>query len=164
MEHKPMEVMQYFQRAHLLRTILNRRTAMESGLFQGQLPMLEYVHRHKGCTQRDVAKEMMVTPASVAVSFKRMEKAGILERVVDDKDARCNQVFLTPKGLALMEECRAGFDTLDATTFQGFTSEELAVFSGFLQRMIKNMSGDEFRNASIHELVAELNDKRAMDS
>ena len=81
-----MEVMQYFQRAHLLRTILNRRTAMESGLFLGQLPMLEYIWLHDGCTQVEVAQALDVSAASVAVSTKRLQKAGLLVKKTDEKE------------------------------------------------------------------------------
>jgi len=150
------EVTRRFKRAHLLRVIWDRRTSTPFGLYQGQLPMLEYVCDHEGCTQRDVACEMLVTPASVAVSFKRMEKAGLIRRAVDSKDARCNRVYITEHGQEVVRACRSGYERLDQTMFQDFSPEEIDQFVDFMDRIVNNLSGDEFGNASIHELFAEL--------
>ena len=40
----------YLHKSHL------RKSATENGLYDGQLPILEYIIKHDGCTQTDIAK------------------------------------------------------------------------------------------------------------
>ncbi len=90
--------MDYFEavaamhRLELLRRIKARSLMTDSGLHPGQPRLLEYIRSHPGCTQKEAADELDVTPASAAASLKRLEKAGYVTRSPDDKDARRNQL------------------------------------------------------------------------
>ena len=93
--------MEYFEavkalhRLELLRRIKARSLMADSGLHPGQPRLLEYIRSHPGCTQKEAADELDVTPASAAASLKRLEKAGYVTRTPDEKDARRNQLYIT---------------------------------------------------------------------
>ena len=53
-----------------------------------QLPVLEYIIKNDGCSQNELAEFLCVSPASIAVSTKRMQKAGYLEKKEDENDLR----------------------------------------------------------------------------
>ena len=92
---------------HKLR--LQRKTA-PLGMFAGQMPLLLYVGRHPGCTQRDIAEALGVSTPSVATSIKRMQKAGMLEKLADEADMRCNKISLTAKAQRVIEAGQRLFD------------------------------------------------------
>ena len=58
----------------------------EIGIQQGQMPIIMIVYRHNGCSQKEIAEWMGVTPPTVNVSIQRLEKADIVCRKRDDKD------------------------------------------------------------------------------
>ena len=110
--------------------------------YAGQwMPVIRYVMEHDGCTQVELATFLRVTPASVALSTKRMQRAGYLEKEVDEYNLRRNKLHVTALGEKLAADCKDAFDALDRETFKGFTDEEMEVLAGYLDRIAMNMSG-----------------------
>lgn len=91
-----MEVVMRMERIHLLRKLYMQKTMPDHDLYFGQLPMLEYIWLHDGCTQVEVAQALDVSAASVAVSTKRLQKAGLLVKKTDEKDLRVKRLSATP--------------------------------------------------------------------
>lgn len=90
-------------------------------------------------SQRDVAQEMKVTPAAIAVNLKKLAAFGMVEKVMSEKDNRFNDVVFTKKGLDTVKESKDQFKAFDDIALNGFSNEEKAVLIGFLQRMSANM-------------------------
>lgn len=139
----------------ILHRICIQKQASKNGLYFGQPPILEYVAHHDQCTQREVADFMKVSPASIATSVKRMQKAGLIEKMADNSDLRYNRLNITDKGRELTYKCRKDFDKVDAQMFSGFSDEECEQLSCFFERMINNLSTDELNNKSFFSLIAE---------
>ncbi len=126
----------------------NHRSVVESrfrekGLYFGQPPMLKYLKEHKNATQKEIADFLHISPSSVATSVKRMEEAGLIMRVADKKDARCNNLKLTEKGENLSEYADKLFEVVDEASFEGFSDEEIDLVISFLQRMTDNLKSLE---------------------
>ena len=66
----------------------------EIGIQQGQMPIIMIVYRNNGCSQKEIAERMGVTPPTVNVSIQRLEKADIVCRKRDDKDNAIMRVYL----------------------------------------------------------------------
>lgn len=94
-------------------------------------------------SQREVAHQLRLAPATVAVSLKSLERSGYVARQTDEKDARRNQVELTDKGHRAVELCGQSFRAVDRRMLDGFSTEEKDLLSGFLRRMIENLGGME---------------------
>ena len=94
-------------------------------------------------SQRDVARTMRISPATVAVSLKALERNGYVRRSADEQDARRNRVALTEKGRRAVELCGESFRAVDERMLSGFTREEKAQLTGFFNRMIENLGGVE---------------------
>ena len=117
-----------------------QRQCLSSGcLHLGQPAMLEYVRSHPGCTQKEMADEARVTPASIAASFKRMENAGFISRCTDVSDTRCNRVYITAEGEKALSACLDALEGLDSAMLKGIDSDSLAILQTCLDRMIENM-------------------------
>ena len=92
-------------------------------------------------SQRDVARQMELSPATVAVSLKALERGGYVARAADERDARRNRVSLTEKGAEAVRLCVESFQSVDEGMLSGFTPEEAEQLSGFLTRMTTNLGG-----------------------
>lgn len=138
---------------NLLHRIHIHRKISKYGLYMGQLPILECVMNNEGCTQVQVAQAMRVSAPSIATSVKRMQKAGLLKKAMDEADQRCNRLSVTEKGKQLALSCRKEFDFIDNQMFQGFTSEECQQLGGFLDRLIANLATGELKDSSMFSLI-----------
>ena len=151
--------MQYWEavgamhRLELLRRIKARGLMASSGLHPGQPRMLEYILAHPGCTQKEAADELDVTPASAAASLKRLEKAGYVRRRPDQRDARRNQLYITDAGMRQMEENRRRFEDLDQKMFSGMTEDEVAAFRRACEKMFDNLADESDRHLTVWKLA-----------
>ncbi len=111
-------------------------------MYPGQPPILEYLDKNENCTQADLADFLHVSPASIAVSLKRMQKSGLIDKRTDESDMRCNRIFITDTGREEKEKWRRECDRIDEKMFRGFTDEEMTQLSEYVQRLTANLAGD----------------------
>lgn len=137
-----------------LRRIYINRAALSSGLYFGQLSVLEFVERHDMCTQRKVAEMLQVTPSSIATSVKRMQRSGFIRKIADESDMRYTRLTITEKGREVAARCRTAFDRVDRQTFTGFSPEECEQFCGYLDRLIDNLAVGDFKDQGMFALLA----------
>lgn len=154
------EVVAAIHRLELLRRIKAREAMTSVGLYPGQPPLLEYVRDHPGCTQKEAADELDVTPASAAASLKRLEKAGLVERNADEKDARCNRLSITQAGIDRTQAGRRLFDALDEKMCFGLTEEEIQTFHRVCEKMFDNLADDSCRHLTVWMLARRAHEER----
>ena len=107
----------------------------DSPIHFGQPPVLEYLQQNGDCTQNELAGAMGVSPASMAVSIKRMQKSGLVVKKSSTKDLRCNKISITDEGIKCLEQLKASFEEIDNTMFSDFSEEELLQFKEFIDRL-----------------------------
>lgn len=122
---------------------LRRRTMQRYfqsiGMFNGHPHLLFHIRRQPGITQKELADHMEIAPATVAVSIRRLESAGLVQRQGDDKDKRVVHLYLTDKGVEMDEQCRRGRDFMMNTLYQGLTPEEQDTLYTLLGKMHQNL-------------------------
>lgn len=116
------------------------------GLSEVGHPMLMTILKYlevgeRGCSQRELAQMLHISPAAVANSLKSMEKIGYIRREPEPEDARRNRVFLTEKGRNAVEGCEAAFLAVSERMLAGFTMEEQELLTRFRSRMLQNLRG-----------------------
>lgn len=132
------------------------RQALKNGdVYFGQPPILDWLFSHNACTQNEIANGLNVSPASVAVSLRRMQKSGIVEKTVDENDLRRNLVSLTEKGKAQQEFVHKCFEDIDRKLFAGFGEEELQTLSDMLKRLCDNLAPELPAGKDVHTLLQE---------
>ncbi len=129
-----------FQHVHHIRHLAIKAALAEHGLSSLGSPLLLFVlarAKEKGLTftQRELATKLDITPATVAVSLRSLEKGGYVEKNSDPSDGRRNLISLTEKGAAAVDTCMTVFCNVDRTMFQSFSEEEVASFSRLLQKL-----------------------------
>lgn len=130
-------------RAHMnvLQSELNARGLSDLGS-----PMILFILDHHGdhgeiASQRELARTLRVSPATIATSLKSLERMGYVEKRVDEKDARRNRVTITEKGLAAVKQCFEIFGEIDRRMMQDFTPEEQEVLDCLHRKMLNNLGG-----------------------
>jgi DNA-binding MarR family transcriptional regulator len=123
------------------------------GLHPGQFPILEFIRQHEPCTQKDIADFLRVSPPSIAVSVRRMEKVNLIERTSDPSDQRFNRLSITPWGREVATKAMAEFSALDERLFAAFTTEEYQQFEQYLERLIQRLDVQEFQDATYFSLI-----------
>lgn len=155
------ELVRKMRRMQAMHRALISRAASEQELHWGQPPILEFIMRSEGCTQQEVAAFLRVSPPSIANSLKRMERAGWIRRETDRENLRKNRLYITEEGKQRSLLCRASCDEVDKTLFAGFTEEELAAFSGYLDRMTENLAGENLPEGWEHPCCSEKKGREA---
>lgn len=131
------------------------KNAQSVGLYAGQPPVLEYLTRHGGCAQKDIANSLHVSPASVAVSVKRMEACGLVTRAADGADMRCNKVNITQKGRDVLARFDQVCSTLDEKLFGTLSEEEREQLYLLLDRITKNLLDGRDEAEAVQTAVSE---------
>ena len=127
----------------MLRRIMLNKTANSVGLYMGQLPILAYISHNEGCTQKEIADWLKVSPASIALSTKRLQKAGLIEKTVDKDNLRRNMLNVTEKGRETALKHREEENAFDENMFGGISEQELEQFSNTLDVFLQNLTGGE---------------------
>ena len=140
-ENMPGILFQSVERARkqAIQTELSRR-----GLGTLGQPMILFLLKDKGregriAAQKELSDAMHVSPATVAVSLKSLEREGYVEKLADETDQRRKAVRLTPKGEAAIQRCVQVFEAVDQSMFEGFRPEETRQACGYLMRMLHNL-------------------------
>lgn len=125
-----------------IRKSQQRNVLSQSSLHVGQPAMLSFVRQHPGFSQKQMADEAHVTPASIAASFKRLENTGLILRRTDTADTRCNRVYITQAGERELDFCQESLKQIDDRLLTGLKETEIEVFENTLRKMIMNLKAE----------------------
>ena len=139
MKEKLRILMSGLNKAFITRRKLFLKKSQAFGLYVGQPQVLNYIRQHPGCTQIEIAENLSVSSASIAFSTKRLQKAGFLQKQINSLNMRCNKLYVTPEGEAILDKFRGVFDEMNLAMFEGFTEDELNCLADFAERVNRNM-------------------------
>ena len=132
------------------------RTHMETlGLHRGQgFALIQLLH-HDGVPQRELARAMCISPASVTNMLQRMERDGWIERTRDGQDQRVVRVYLTRKAKDLRKEARVVFRKMEEELSAVYTEAEQATLRRLLLklhvRFAPHANGDPHHRAFLQD-------------
>lgn len=95
--------------------------------------------RGEAPSQRELADLLHVSPATIAVSLKSLERNGYVERRADPADSRRNLISLTPRALEALDASFAVFRAVDEAMLAGFSEEEIGLLVRLNLRCLKNL-------------------------
>ncbi len=121
----------------------NARTLEELGISSSQLATMYYVAKHPGCSMTDVANILDLNKSAMSGMVQRLERAELLRREPNPRDARGNRLFLTPKGDAARAQSLPVIRRLTAELTEGFDADDVAVILRFLNSIIDRYASDE---------------------
>ncbi len=113
----------------------------ETEIHPRQFPLICLVGKQEGISQKKISEMLKINAPTVAVSVKRLEKAGMVERKNDEKDQRVMRIYLTEKGRRLTETAKMYIEENEKALFRGFSESELCLMKRFFKQMTDNLEG-----------------------
>ncbi len=107
----------------------------------GHMMLLFILNSKTPPSQKQIAEAFKITPAAVAMSLKKMEGHGLIERTPDENDTRINLITVSKKGKDLLERTRQSFEAADKAMLNGIPDSELEKMSATLDKLIENLLG-----------------------
>lgn len=135
-------VEKYVRTTKLHRKVLEQELS-STGVYRSQHQLLMFVADHPEVSQKELARLHGVSTATIAVSLKKLEQGGYIERKVDVRDNRYNLICITPKGMAAAEKSVTIFEKLERSMFQGFSREDFERMGELLDRIYRNLEDYE---------------------
>ena len=105
--------------------------------------MLNHVHAHNGCNQKDIAQALDIEPATVSKILNNMVEAGYVERSPLAQRRRAESVRITGKGEEFYQKWAALCSEYEDLALNGFSEQEREQFALYLRRVYANVSGKE---------------------
>ena len=132
-------IKQFVQADRLHRQAVEAIITAQTGLHRSQHMLLMRLSR--GCipSQKQLAKDLNVSPAAIAVSLKRLESDGYITKDADADDCRCNRIELTEKGRGVVTKTCTLFESIDCTMVEGFDDDELDALISSLEKIGQNL-------------------------
>ena len=134
--HKACRLCMGTDRVH--RKLFERMVA-SLGIHRSQHFLLMNIDREGVGSQKELAARLGISTAAVAVTLKKLEAEGYIERTVAEGDSRNNEIRITDAGKRVIGVSRDYIEKLDAAMFRDIDSETLAVFMQCLETMKKNL-------------------------
>lgn len=103
-----------------------RQVAQEEGIPDSYRPVIMFLHRNPGASQKSIAEFANVTTSAVNQVVKSMLEDGYLRKESDPADKRGLRLYLTERGTAVASRLRQRLDQSDdaITAFVGAQREE----------------------------------------
>lgn len=111
----------------------------KTGVFHAQHRILMNIYHHPNVSQNDLAKMMEVSSATIAVSLKKLESEGYINRIVDETDNRFHKINITEMGKQVIEQSKAIIDATDHKVLQDLTVEEMYNLFNLLKKINDNL-------------------------
>jgi DNA-binding MarR family transcriptional regulator len=118
-----------------LRRVAVDRELKPLGITRSQWLVLVFLSRRDGMTQTALATDLELTKVAIGGLLERMESANLVQRRLDEGDARIRRVFLTRTGTRLVRDIRRQVDAIELEILGPNSEADLAVTVATLQRM-----------------------------
>ena len=109
------------------------------GIHRSQHIMLMHLAKDEGTSQKALAEHLQISDAAVAVTIKKLEAGGYIEKCANAKDSRYNDIKITGKGREIVSASELFFSNVDAAMIKGISAEMLDNFVSCLEIMQKNL-------------------------
>lgn len=132
----PMMIMIFINQLHRKKM---ERLLEGTGLHRAQHRLLMTLSEGEFESQAELAAVLEISTATVAVSLKKLERDGYIQKTTKKDDSRAKFVSLTEKGEDIVARSREIFTYMDQSVIQGFSEEELVTLRKFLKQMYDNV-------------------------
>ena len=127
------------QVSRLLRRSVDAR-ARGIGVTRPQWQVLTLLVRNRGINQGGLAELLEVEPITLGRMIDRLQDAKLVERRADPADRRAWRLFMTDKGLDLLEQLKPLAREAYEEALDGVSADERTMVMDVLERMRTNLS------------------------
>lgn len=133
--------------SNLMRSIMNKsRESMELrikdlDISQQQGRMIAYIAQNedKGLIQKDLAQVFQRRDASITSMLQGLEKKGYIERRIPKNNERQKNIYVLPKGEALIDQTNEAFYAAEKELVQALNAEEVEELTRLLRKIDQSL-------------------------
>ncbi|MDD4715083.1 MAG: MarR family transcriptional regulator [Oscillospiraceae bacterium] len=107
----------------------------EYDITPGQYGILNCLWTRKSVTPKEIAKTLCLETSTISGVMDRMQKKGIIDRLVSKEDRRCVEVTITKKGKELEAPVLKAVEDVNHEVMEKFTPQEQALLKDCLRRI-----------------------------
>lgn len=111
------------------------------GLTPGQPKILDYLQKHDGAIQKDIASGCYIEPASLSNILNGMEKNGLIVRKTNAENRRNMNIFMTEKGKSLYLIIQQEIEKMEAAALAGLSEADRRSLHQILKKTKENLEG-----------------------
>lgn len=110
-------------------------------LYPGQPQLLLALKHHEHVSQKELAKAMEITPATLTVMLRRMDGKQLVSRESDVQDLRITRLCLTEKGRKKADEIEEMIAQSNDMFGELFSKEEIETVCSMMRRVCAHLDG-----------------------
>ena len=110
-----------------------------------QFSVLTMIHAYPGTSGADLARLTLLTPQTINLIVKNLERDGLVVKTPDDVHGRIIRIEITDKGRQLRQRCRTRADQMERLLVADLSEAEQRTIRKWLVRVTQ----------SLHEKMAE---------
>ena len=114
----------------------------EFGITPGQYGVLACLWKNETLTPKEIATILRVENSTISGVLDRMQKRGLIDRILDPKNRRSIRVKPTEAGMAIREPVQQKIEELNDMVFKEFTPQEREEVLNLLTRIGKVCADD----------------------
>ena len=115
------------------------RALAELGATPPQFVVLTMLKAYPGLSGADLARVALLTPQTVGVIIRNLERDGAILKTPHPVHGRMLQWTLTPRGLELLQKCRRHAHALERRLADGMSEKELATIRRWLAKIASDL-------------------------
>jgi DNA-binding MarR family transcriptional regulator len=118
-----------------LRRVVADRELRKMDITWAQWSVLAFLSRRDGMSQTALAADLDLTKVAIGSLLDRMEVAGLVQRRVDETDARSRRVYLTRAGCRKLDRVHKQIEKFSPYIMRRVTDQELSITLQVLERV-----------------------------
>jgi MarR family transcriptional regulator, transcriptional regulator for hemolysin len=104
------------------------------------LPLIHLARAPNPMRQKDLAASLVLDGSSVVRLLDALETSGLIERRAEDTDRRAKTIFLTKRGLSIIDQVEAASREIRKAALAGVSADEIAIAAHVLQHVCQNLA------------------------
>jgi len=130
------------RQAHAAVRLTMERTLADLGVTSPQFAVLTMLNAYPGLSGADVARLTFLTPQTVGVIIRNLERDGAIEMTPHPVHGRIQQWTLTPRGSTLLKACRERVIELEKRLASGLDTKAEASIRRWLANVATELQQD----------------------
>jgi DNA-binding MarR family transcriptional regulator len=122
---------------------LSKRTARH-GVLPGVYPVIAWLMQLPDSTQGELSRLIGIEQPTMAVTLRRMERDGLIQRMPDPDHGRRTHIRLTAKGRNLSQVMRSAAAEVEKIASNGLSAVEVVQFFRLTGIMIENLNVERY--------------------
>ncbi len=105
-----------------------------------EYPILIALNQNNGITQEELSSHLYLDKSAVTRVIQSLIEKGFVTKSKDERDLRCNRIYLTEKGREVQKPIKAALDSWNNILMRHMEKEKQDIIYELLMRMAANVN------------------------